>query len=29
MMIKEADAPITVGGRHWGALRIMFRNPQA
>jgi hypothetical protein len=29
MMIKEADAPISVGGRHWGALRIMFRNPQA
>jgi hypothetical protein len=24
MMIKEADAPITVQGRHWGALRIMF-----
>jgi len=26
MMIKEADAPIMIGGRHWGALRIMFRN---
>jgi hypothetical protein len=29
MMIKEADAPIMVGGRHWGALRIMFRNAKA
>ncbi len=29
MMIKEADAPIMVGGRHWGALRIMFRNAPA
>jgi hypothetical protein len=26
MMIKEADAPIMVEGRHWGALRVMFRN---
>jgi hypothetical protein len=26
MMIKEADAPIIITGRHWGALRIMFRN---
>ena len=26
MMIKEADAPIIVEGRHWGALRVMFRN---
>jgi hypothetical protein len=29
MMIKEADAPIMVGGRHWGALRIMFRDAKA
>jgi len=28
MMIKEADAPITIAGRHWGALRIMFGNAQ-
>jgi hypothetical protein len=26
MMIKEADAPIDVRGRHWGALRMMFKN---
>ncbi len=26
MMIKEADAPIIIAGRQWGALRIMFRN---
>ncbi len=25
MMIKEADAPIDVRGRHWGALRMMFK----
>jgi hypothetical protein len=28
MMIKEADAPLIIAGRHWGALRIMFRNAQ-
>ena len=26
MMIKEADAPIHVGGRHWGGFRLMFLN---
>jgi methyl-accepting chemotaxis protein len=26
MMIKEADAPIMVGGRHWGAFRLMYQN---
>jgi methyl-accepting chemotaxis protein len=26
MMIKEADAPIRVCGRHWGAIRLMFLN---
>ena len=26
MMIKEADAPIVVEGRHWGGLRVMYRN---
>jgi hypothetical protein len=26
MMIKEADAPIDVHGRHWGALRMMFKD---
>jgi hypothetical protein len=26
MMIKEADAPIHVLGRHWGALRMMFKD---
>ena len=26
MMIKEADAPIKVGGRHWGAFRLMYQN---
>jgi methyl-accepting chemotaxis protein len=25
MTISEADAPIVVLGRHWGALRIMYR----
>jgi hypothetical protein len=28
MMIKEADAPITVGGRGWGALRLMYRKDE-
>jgi len=25
VMMKEAAAPITVGGRHWGGLRLAFR----
>ena len=25
-MIKEADAPIHIGGRHWGAFRLMYQN---
>ena len=27
MMVKEADAPIHVRHRHWGSLRLMFKNP--
>lgn len=23
--VREADAPIRVGGRHWGAVRLMYR----
>ncbi len=26
MMVKEADAPIIIAGRHWGAFRLMFVN---
>ena len=26
MTIKEADAPITVAGRHWGGFRLMYQN---
>ena len=26
MMIKEADVPLRVGGRHWGGFRLMFVN---
>ena len=26
MMIKEADVPIIVANRHWGAVRLMYRN---
>ena len=25
VVLKEAAAPITVGGRHWGGLRLAFR----
>jgi methyl-accepting chemotaxis protein len=25
VLLKEASAPITVGGRHWGGLRLAFR----
>ena len=25
IVMKEAAAPITVGGRHWGAVRLAFK----
>jgi methyl-accepting chemotaxis protein len=25
VLLKEAAAPITVNGRHWGGLRLAYR----
>ncbi len=25
VLLKEAAAPIVVGGRHWGGLRLAFQ----
>lgn len=24
LMIKDLSAPITIGGRHWGGLRLAY-----
>lgn len=28
-ILKEADAPISIGGRHWGNVRLAYRVERA